>query len=133
MIHGTQQSKRLIIIITLPDGKIYMGNFGELYKVFNIKEGCGIHDIAIGEGIISVIIIDRKFDIVVNRCKELGISKVPQDESNKIEVLKSIVTDLSTVAYIGDDINDFACMSLVKENSGIVGYQTKMLLRKFWN
>ncbi len=28
---------------TLTDGKIYMGNDGELMKVFDIKDGCGIH------------------------------------------------------------------------------------------
>ena len=26
---------------TLTDGKIYMGNNGELCKAFNIKDGCG--------------------------------------------------------------------------------------------
>ena len=28
---------------TLTDGKIYMGNDGEILKVFNIKDGYGIH------------------------------------------------------------------------------------------
>ena len=32
---------------TLTDGKIYMGNDGEILKAFNIKDGYGIHDIAI--------------------------------------------------------------------------------------
>ena len=30
---------------TLTDGKIYMGNDGELCKAFCIKDGCGIHEI----------------------------------------------------------------------------------------
>ena len=106
---------------TLTDGKIYMGNSGELCKAFNIKDGCGIHDIAIAAGIVPVIITGRKSDIVLNRCKELGITEVHQGVSNKIDVLKSIVADLSQVAYIGDDINDLACMNLVKENGGLVG------------
>ncbi len=106
---------------TLTDGKIYMGNTGELCKAFSIKDGCGIHDIAIAAGIVPVIITGRKSDIVLNRCKELGITEVHQGVSNKIDVLKSIVTDLSQVAYIGDDINDLACMNLVKENGGLVG------------
>ena len=29
---------------TLTDGKIYMGNDGEMMKAFSIKDGCGIHD-----------------------------------------------------------------------------------------
>ena len=35
---------------TLTDGKIYMGAHGEMMKAFNIKDGCGIHDIAIPGG-----------------------------------------------------------------------------------
>lgn len=30
---------------TLTDGKIYMGNEGESFKAFDIKDGCGIHDL----------------------------------------------------------------------------------------
>ena len=30
---------------TLTDGKIYMGNQGEVFKAFNIKDGCGINDV----------------------------------------------------------------------------------------
>lgn len=30
---------------TLTDGKVYIGNKGEVFKAFSIKDGCGIHDI----------------------------------------------------------------------------------------
>ena len=40
---------------TLTDGKIYMGNDGEMVKAFDIKDGCGIHDILIPAGITPVI------------------------------------------------------------------------------
>lgn len=33
----------------------------------------------------------------------------------------TITSDLSSVAYIGDDINDLPCMNVVKEGGGIVG------------
>lgn len=106
---------------TLTDGKIYMGQNGELCKAFNIKDGCGIHDLAIPNGIIPVIITGRRSDILLNRCKELGISEVHQGISNKIEKLLSITESLSTVAYIGDDINDLSCMKPVLEAGGIIG------------
>lgn len=106
---------------TLTDGKIYMGSSGEVCKAFNIKDGCGIHDILIPTGIIPVIITGRKSDIVLNRCKELGITEVYQGVSNKIEKLKEVTEVLSTVAYIGDDINDLSCMIPVKIAGGIVG------------
>ena len=104
---------------TLTDGKIYMSPTGELCKAFNIKDGCGIHDIIIPEGITPVIITGRTSDIVLNRCKEIGITEVYQGVSNKIEKLQGIIEDLSTVAYIGDDINDLSCMIPVKEAGGL--------------
>lgn len=106
---------------TLTDGKIYMSPSGELCKAFNIKDGCGIHDILIPNHITPVIITGRKSDIVLNRCKELGITEVYQGVGNKIEKLKELTEDLSTVAYIGDDINDLSCVVPVKEAGGLVG------------
>lgn len=106
---------------TLTDGKIYMGAHGEMMKAFNIKDGCGIHDIAIPGGIIPVIITGRTSEIVKKRCGELGIQQVYQGIKNKIEQLNSIADDLSQVAYIGDDINDLSCMIPVKEDGGVVG------------
>lgn len=106
---------------TLTDGKIYMGNNGELYKVFDIKDGYGIHDIAIPAGITPVIITGRTSKILENRCEELGIKKLYQGVSDKTKKLEIITDDLSSVAYIGDDINDLSCMVSVKNAGGIVG------------
>ena len=58
---------------TLTDGKIYISPTGEAMKAFNIKDGCGIHDILIPAGVIPVIITGRSSEIVLNRCKELGL------------------------------------------------------------
>lgn len=106
---------------TLTDGKIYMGNDGEMMKAFDIKDGCGIHDILIPAGITPVIITGRSSKILENRCKELGITNLHQGIRNKIEKLLTITTDLSVVAYIGDDINDLYCMEPIKEAGGLVG------------
>lgn len=106
---------------TLTDGKIYMGNAGEICKAFNIKDGCGINDILKPAGIIPVIITGRDSQILANRCKELGIEHIYQGVNNKIEKLSLITSDFSEVAYIGDDINDLLCMTLVREAKGIVG------------
>ena len=109
---------------TLTDGKIYMGQNGEIMKAFNIKDGCGIHDILSPSGIIPVVITGRISDIVLHRCQEIGISEVYQGVSNKLETLMSIVGDksnLKNVAYMGDDINDLPCMAAIKEKGGLVG------------
>lgn len=110
---------------TLTDGKIYMGESGELCKAFNIKDGYGIHDILPKHSIEPVIITARNSLIVENRCRELGIKKVYQSVANKIEKLKEILADeqaqFCDVAYIGDDINDLPCMTRIKQAGGLVG------------
>lgn len=106
---------------TLTDGKIYMSPSGEAMKAFNIKDGCGINDILRPAGMVPVIITGRESQIVLNRCKELGITDVYQGQSDKLAVLKEVTTELDNVAYIGDDINDLDCMYAVKEAGGVVG------------
>ena len=106
---------------TLTDGKIYISPYGESMKAFNIKDGCGIHDILLSVGITPVIITGRSSNIVLNRCKEIGITQVYQGVDDKLLKLKSITNDYATIAYIGDDINDLSCMQFIKEHGGIIG------------
>lgn len=106
---------------TLTDGKIYMGNDGEVMKAFSIKDGYGIHDILIPAEITPIIITGRTSKIVENRCHEIGIKEIYQGVSDKVEKLLSIINVLSSVAYMGDDINDLLVMKLIKEAGGIVG------------
>lgn len=110
---------------TLTDGKIYMGSSGEMIKAFNIKDGYGIHDKLLPNNIIPVIITGRQSSIVENRCSEVGISEVHQGAHNKLEKLHEVVSKynktLKSVAYIGDDLNDFACMKAVKAAQGLTG------------
>lgn len=110
---------------TLTDGKIYMGNQGELMKAFNIKDGAGIHDILIPHGITPIIITGRKSDIVNQRCLELGITDLYQGISDKVSKLKEILNEnqcgLESAAYIGDDINDLQSMWIIKQSGGVIG------------
>ena len=106
---------------TLTDGKIYMGQDGEMMKAFNVKDGYGIHNLLEPEGIVPVIITGRTSQIVINRCNEMNVRKVFQGVSDKGEVLKTLTGDLSEVAYIGDDLNDMSCIRIVKEAKGLVG------------
>lgn len=110
---------------TLTDGKIYMGSNGEVMKAFDIKDGYGIHDMLIPNGITPVIITGRTSQIVENRCKELGIKDLFQGVKNKIEVLSGYLAEksdsISEVAYIGDDLNDMSCIGEIKVAGGIIG------------
>lgn len=106
---------------TMTDGKVYIGESGELFKGFDIKDGLGIHDILPEKGILPVIITGRKSLILENRCREIGIKYVFQGTKNKTAVLEFFLQEhgfeFSQCAYIGDDINDISCMRKV----GVVG------------
>lgn len=99
---------------TLTDGKIYMGNNGEVMKAFDVKDGCGIKDILPTLGIVPVIITGRVSQIVENRAKEIGITELHQGVRDKISVLKEVAEKYKAapeeIAYIGDDINDLDCI-----------------------
>jgi len=104
---------------TLTDGKIYYSNSGEEIKAFNIKDGLMIASWnRLGKK--SAIITGRVSKIVEKRAKELGITYVIQGSKNKEEALKEIIKkeniDFSNVAVIGDDMNDYAMMKLVKKS-----------------
>lgn len=121
---NTLKNKIKLLILdvdgTLTDGKIYMGNDGELFKAFDIKDGCGIHDILPKVGIIPVIITARTSNIVFNRCKEIGISECHQGVRDKLTKMRELAKKYGLdsndddiyeeIAYMGDDIIDIKCM-----------------------
>lgn len=104
---------------TLTDGKIYMANDGELFKAFDIKDGCGIKDVLPIYDIEPIIITARNSEIMLKRCQELGITRVYQGVRDKLKKLQDIVDDLSQCAYIGDDILDLKCIIPIVESGGI--------------
>ena len=65
-------------------------------------------------GIIPVIITGRKSKIVKNRAKELGITELYQKVGDKLAQLKKVAEKYNAspeeIAYIGDDLNDLACI-----------------------
>ena len=113
---------------TLTDGKIYMGQDGELFKAFDIKDGYGIRHILPTLGIIPVVITARESRIVAHRCAELNIAELHQGCRNKIAALEEILKtysrrdgedyNLSNVACIGDDLLDLQCINPIRQHGG---------------
>lgn len=100
---------------TLTDGKIYMSADGELMKAFNIKDGYAIAHLE-NKQIVPVIITGRSSEILVRRCRELGIVELYQGIEDKtaklLSICKKFQVEASNVAYIGDDLNDLECMKI---------------------
>lgn len=103
---------------TLTDGKIYMGNNGELMKAFNVKDGYAISQLITKQRIIPIIITGRESRIIEQRAAELGIVELYQGVEDKISLLKMLAKKYNTnsdeIAYIGDDVNDLECINFCK-------------------
>lgn len=116
---------------TLTDGTVYISDSGEIFKAFNVKDGCGIKDILPKYNIIPIIITARNSKMLEKRCAELGIKEVYQGMREKDKCLNDILLKwsnidkceygLRNVAYIGDDVLDLLCMLPIKDAGGYVG------------
>lgn len=99
---------------TLTDGKIYMGENGEIMKAFNIQDGYAVAHMLPKMGIVPVIITGRISKIVENRAKELGITELYQGRNDKLEIMLEVMEKYNctkeNAAYIGDDVFDIPCM-----------------------
>lgn len=99
---------------TLTDGCIYIGSDGEMMKAFHVHDGYAIAHILPQLGITPVIITGRSSAIVEKRASELKIAHLYQGVTDKLGKLKEIANQLGVcaeqIAYIGDDLNDLACI-----------------------
>lgn len=93
----------------LTDGRLYYGARGESLKVFHVRDGHGIKEVA-AAGITVAIISGRKSAAVARRARELGIRHVTQGATDKLASLtrlaKARSLSLDQCACVGDDTPD---------------------------
>jgi 3-deoxy-D-manno-octulosonate 8-phosphate phosphatase (KDO 8-P phosphatase) len=107
---------------TLTDGQLHYDRNGILYKSFNIKDGYGIKEILPLVGIEPVIITGGNSFINTKRFKDLGVKTIYQSVDDKLGLILSIFGGcLSSLAYIGDDLNDLTSIKEIKKSGGITG------------
>lgn len=114
----TKQIKLFVCDIdgVFSDGRIYLGNNGEELKAFHTKDGYGVKALG-ANGVDVAVITGRKSNIVQQRMSALNVKHIVQGQEDKLPALKEIIATLNLtpeqVAYIGDDMPDFECMSYV--------------------
>ncbi len=93
----------------LTDGRLYYGAKGETLKVFHVRDGHGIKEVA-AAGVAVAIISGRKSAAVARRARELGIKIVVQGSTDKLAALQRIAQGrgltLEHCACVGDDTPD---------------------------
>jgi 3-deoxy-D-manno-octulosonate 8-phosphate phosphatase (KDO 8-P phosphatase) len=100
----------------LTDGRLHFGPRGEALKLFHVRDGLGIQQVA-RAGIEVAVISGRKSKMVEVRCRELGVEHVHQGAKDKLPVLEKLCARLkiepSDCACVGDDLPDIPLMRKV--------------------
>ncbi len=99
----------------LTDGRLYYGPRGEALKVFHVRDGAGLKQLA-AAGVTVAVISGRRSVMTRVRCRELGIRHVLQGVQDKAAALRTLCTRLrvepADCACIGDDTPDIPLMRL---------------------
>lgn len=100
----------------LTDGRLFLSDSGDEYKVFHTRDGHGLVMLR-KAGIELAIISGRTSRAVAQRMTELGMRHVHQGVRDKVVVLEQILADLELrveeTAYMGDDLPDLPVMRKV--------------------
>jgi len=101
---------------TLTDGCTYYSAHGEEMKKFSHVDGTGFYLLK-QVGIIAGIITGENTEIVSRRAEKLKLDHCFLGAANKLERINKFAIDnqceLSEIAYIGDDFNDFELLQQV--------------------
>ncbi len=100
----------------LTDGRLWFGARGEALKVFHVRDGLGLQQLA-AAGVALAIISGRRSAAVARRARELGIRLVAQGVRDKLAQLDEFCARLGigreACACIGDDTPDVPMMRAV--------------------
>ncbi len=97
----------------MTDGRLHFGPRGEALKLFHVRDGLGIQQLA-KTGIEVAVISGRRSKMVDVRCRELGVEHVYQGAKDKLAELERLCGRLkippSACACVGDDLPDIPVM-----------------------
>lgn len=100
----------------LTDGRLYLGNDGNEYKAFHIRDGHGIK-MLIEAGVEVAIISGRHAASVERRMTDLGIRYAYLGVTDKLAAFNSLLVRIGLtaeqVAFAGDDLIDLPVMTRV--------------------
>jgi len=98
------------------DGRVLYSETGELAKTFDMRDGMGLEILRQDDISVSVITSENSA-LVAARMKKLNIDKVYLGVKDKLALLQQLCLtlniDMNHIAYLGDDVNDMACLASV--------------------
>lgn len=108
------QSMRVLVLDVdgvLTDGGLFYGEYGEVNKRFDVRDGLGIRLLQ-QVGVEVVFFSGGKAGAIEVRARHLGIQHCFFGVRDKAEGMSRLLIDLdvpaNSVAFVGDDLNDLA-------------------------
>jgi len=100
----------------LTDGGIYYTEHGDEVKRFDVRDGQGL--VSLREaGVLTALVTRRQSAIVARRARELGITEVHQDVTDKGAAIAGLIErhalTAAGICYVGDDLGDLPAMRAV--------------------
>ena len=117
----TDKAKKIEYIVvdvdgTMTDGGIYYDEHGNETKKFCTKDAAGYHAAKV-VGMKIIVLTGRECAATTRRLTEMKVDFLFQGVKDKLNFLRLFMRDNNInqeqIAYIGDDVNDIAPMSLV--------------------
>lgn len=100
----------------LTDGRLYLDNFGNEQKAFNVQDGMGLK-MLMAAGIEVAVITTSKTALIDHRMKQLGIRHYFKGQLEKQTAYEQLKSELQlpddAFAYIGDDLPDIPIIQRV--------------------
>lgn len=97
----------------LSDSMLYYGPDGQFIKAFNVRDGLGLNMLK-RYGYKLVILTGRSDGSVQRRATDLHFDLCLMGEGDKgnrlLKLMKDMSIEPSSVAYVGDDLNDLSAM-----------------------
>ena len=97
----------------LTDGRVYIGESGEVFKAFSTLDGQGLKLLAQG-GIVPIVITGRDSPAVRRRIADLGLTHAACGAADKLAAAEPLLASLGLgwdrVAVMGDDWPDLPLM-----------------------
>jgi 3-deoxy-D-manno-octulosonate 8-phosphate phosphatase (KDO 8-P phosphatase) len=100
----------------LTDGSLYLDNFGNELKAFNVQDGMGLK-LLLCAGIEVAVITTSVNAVIEHRMNQLGIRNYFKGQVNKMSAFAELKTRLNLsneeIGYVGDDLPDLAIIRQV--------------------
>lgn len=135
-----ERARRIRLLVldvdgVLTDGRLYLSDSGEEFKVFHVRDGSGL--VAVRRAGIEVAIISgRNCAAVVRRAAELGIRHVRQGVVDKGAELDALLGEFGfaadETACVGDDTPDAPLLQRAGLAIGVADAHPALLAAAHW-